>query len=276
MFSIKKSVYLGLLLCYHLPSFAEKNLTIGLCIMATGKYIQFVKPLLDSAEKYFCPNHQRKYFIFTDSAPLQHNEIASPPIKELLQSSYSQHIVFIYQERLGWPNDTLMRFAVYNQHKNLFESTDYMFATDADMLFVDYEGDEILGNRVATQHPGFEKNIPLWGSEPPYERNQKSTAYIPYGEGQYYFAGGFYGGTTTEFIKMSDCITRNILTDLKNHQYIAVWHDESHLNRYFIDNIPTIMLDRSYCYPENGQEKGYPDCSPKLLALDKNHAEVRE
>lgn len=276
MLSIKKSIYLGLLLCSSLPSFAEKNLTIGLCIMATGKYIHFVKPLLDSAEKYFCPNHQRKYFIFTDSAPLQQNETPSQPIKELLQSPYSENIVLVYQKRLGWPNDTLMRFAVYNQHQDLFNSTDYMFATDADMLFVDYEGDEILGNRVATQHPGFEKNIPLWGSEPPYDRNPQSTAYIGYNEGEYYFAGGFYGGSTTEFIKMSDCITRNILTDLENYQYIALWHDESHLNRYFIDNLPTIMLDRSYCYPENGQAKGYPNCSPKLLALDKNHAEIRE
>jgi hypothetical protein len=36
------------------------------------------------------------------------------------------------------------------------------------------------------------------------------------------------------------------------------------------------MLDRSYCYPENGEAKGYPKCSPKLLALDKNHSEMRE
>lgn len=258
---------LFLLFCIS-PVLNAKQLNIGLCIVATGKYIAFVKPLLDSAEKYFCPNHKKIYFIFTDSD--------SNGLAPLLQSPYQENIVITYQKRLGWPYDTLMRFAVYNDHKDLFASTDYMFATDADMLFVGIEGDEILAPRVATNHPGFEKNIPLWGSEPPYDRNPLSTAYIPYDLGIYYFAGGFYGGSTSEFLKIIDTLTRNIHIDLENHNYIAVWHDESHLNRYFIDNLPSIILDRSYCYPENGELKGYPQCSPKLLALDKNHAEIRE
>lgn len=257
-----------LLLLSPLPSLKGEQLNIGLCIMATGKYIAFVKPLLDSAEQYFCPEHKRTYFIFTDGTQ---SELA-----DLLNSPYEKRIVITHQKRLGWPNDTLMRFAVYNQHKDLFASTDYMFATDADMLFVGTEGDEILGNRVATQHPGFEKNKPLWGNEPPYDRNPQSTAYIAYDKGTHYFAGGFYGGSTAEFITMAHIITSNILTDLEKHQYIAVWHDESHLNRYFIDNLPSIILDRSYCYPENGEKKGYPACSAKLLALDKNHSEIRE
>jgi histo-blood group ABO system transferase len=243
----------------------EDHLHIGLCIMATGRYIAFVKPLLDSAEKYFCPQHKKSYFIFTDGA-----------CDELLSSSYKDKIVIIPQKRLGWPYDTLMRFSVYNQHKNLFVQTDYMFATDADMLFVDVEGNEILHDRVATQHPGFEKNKPLWGSEPPYDRNSTSTAYIPYNKGTHYFAGGFYGGTTKEFMKMAETITNNIITDLEKYNYVALWHDESHLNRYFIDNTPSIILDRSYCYPENGMDKGYPECCPKLLALDKKHNEMRE
>lgn len=251
-----------------ISSLHASQLHIGLCIVATGKYISFVKPLLDSAEKYFCPQHKRTYFIFTDAT--------GTDLAPLLQCSYHDNVIITYQKRFGWPHDTLLRFSVYNEHKDLFASTDYMFATDADMLFVGTEGDEILGNLVATNHPGFEKNIPLWGSEPPYDRNPLSTAYISYDEGTYYFAGGFYGGSTSEFTKMIETVTRNIVTDLEKYNYIAEWHDESHLNRYFIDNKPSIILDRSYCYPENGNLKGYPLCSPKLLALDKNHAEIRE
>ncbi len=260
--------HISLLLLCTLFSLNSNPLHIGLCIVATGKYIAFVKPLLDSAEKYFCPDHKKTYFIFTDST--------AHGLNSLLKSPYKDIVVITYQKRLGWPYDTLMRFSIYNQHKNLFAQTDYMFATDADMLFVGTEGDEILADRVATQHPGFEKNKPLWGNEPPYDRNEKSTAYITYDSGTHYFAGGFYGGTTSEFIKMADSITNNIFTDIEQHNYIAIWHDESHLNRYFIDNQPSIILDRSYCYPENGEKKGYPTCSPKLLALDKNHAEIRE
>jgi|SRR5581483_652070 len=270
-----KNIFLLYILSCSFLLLPGNNYHIGLCIMATGKYISFVQSLLDSAEKYFCQHHKKTYFIFTDAAQSVNDEVRVA-LDDLLSVPYKDNIVIIEQKRLGWPYDTLMRFVVYHEHKELFASTDYMFATDADMLFVGEEGDEILGERVATQHPGFEKNKPLWGDEAPYDRNPLSTAYIPHGAGEYYFAGGFYGGTTNEFITMSSIITKNIFADLDQHKYVAVWHDESHLNRYFIDHKPTIMLDRSYCYPENGQRKGYPDCTPKLLALDKNHDEIRE
>ncbi len=277
MISVKKITHGALLfiLC-GLSSIQSKQLNIGLCIVATGKYIAFVKSLLDSAEKYFCPQHARTYFVFTDTLTSENPALTQAAINDLQQSSYNDHLIIVPQKRLGWPYDTLKRFEIYNQHKDLFAEMDYMFATDADMLFVGIEGDEILHERVATQHPGFENNKPLWGSETPYDRNQDSTAYIPYGMGTYYFAGGFYGGKTTEFIKIISMLTQRINSDLEKYNYIAVWHDESHLNRYFIDNEPTLMLDRSYCYPENGLAKGYPKCSPKLLALDKNHSEIRK
>jgi histo-blood group ABO system transferase len=85
-----------------------------------------------------------------------------------------------------------------------------------------------------------------------------------------YFAGGFNGGSSIEFLKMCDKISTNIEKDLQNG-YIAIWHDESHLNRYFLDNPPTKILDPGYCYPESW---GLP-FSKKLLALDKNHEEMR-
>jgi uncharacterized protein YlaI len=64
-----------------------------------------------------------------------------------------------------------------------------------------------------------------------------------------YFAGGFFGGSKDEFLKMSDTINSNIDIDLKENR-IAIWHDESHMNRYFVTNPPTVILNHSYCYPE--------------------------
>ena len=68
---------------------------------------------------------------------------------------------------------------------------------------------------------------------------------------------------------MSKTIKERVDKDLEK-DVIAIWHDESQMNRYFIDNIPK-LLNPSYCYPESWNipfEK-------KLLALDKNHSEIR-
>lgn len=222
---------------------------IGLLIMATGKYTYFVPPLIKSAEKHFCTNHDVTYFIFTDG------QIESIP---------SAHIITIYEKRLGWPFDSMMRYHVYAKHKDLLSAQDYLFACDADMLFVDKVGDEILGKRVATQHPGF------IGKRGSYETNVLSTACVLPHEGEHYFAGGFYGGSTVDFFKILDTNIRNIDDDY-SRGLIAVWHDESHWNRYCIDNPPTVILNPAYCYPESWNLP-YPK---KLLALDKNHQEFR-
>ena len=71
---------------------------------------------------------------------------------------------------------------------------------------------------------------------------------------------------------MAKHISNNIDIDYSK-DLIAVWHDESHMNRYFIDNTPTKILDPSYCCNE-----GWIDCpfGRRLLALDKNHSEIRK
>lgn len=237
----------GVYLLILMFSFQMYGHNIGLLIVATGRYIQFVESLINSADKYFCKNHKVTYFIFTDGQPPKRNDV-----------------VKVDHQRLGWPHDTLRRFTVYHKNKELFKNMDYLFATDADMLFVDDVGDEILSDRVATQHPGFV------GRRGTYETRPISSACVRSNEGKIYFAGGFNGGSRDEFLRMAETISRNIDQDL-NKNFIALWHDESHLNRYFIDNPPTCVLNPSYCYPESWRLP-YPK---KLLALDKNHSALR-
>lgn len=227
--------------------FSTHTSNIGLLIVATGKYIEFVEPLIQSADKHFLTNHKVTYFVFTDG-----------------QAPISDKVVSIPQKRLGWPYDSMMRFMIYFENREALKEMDYLFACDADMLFVDTVGDEILGNRVATLHPGYV------GSLGEYERRSVSTAYIPHGQGKCYFAGGFNGGERDEFLKMAQQITSNILQDQKNG-IIARWHDESHLNRYLLDNEPTVILSPAYCYPQ-GWKLNYPQ---KLWALVKDHAKYR-
>ncbi len=242
---MKKLFLAFVLLSFPFDSHCEH---IGLCIMATGKYATYAERFVESCRKFFFTNHQVTYFIFTDQ-PLQ-------PSKD---------VVRVEQQRLGWPFDTMMRFKVYYQHRELFHNIDYLYASDADMLFVDYVGDEILSTRIGTQHPGFV------GKRGSYETNPQSTACISNKEGKTYFAGGFYGGEKNEFLNICKIASQNIEVDLQKN-LIAVWHDESHLNRYFVDHPPTKVLSPAYCYPESWNIP----YKKKLLALDKNHQDMRQ
>ncbi len=249
---IKKAIFITLL---FIPLFAhteQKN--VGLCIMATGKYIQFVMPLIESARKHFCIEHKITYFVFTDG---------------LLPEAHD--IVVIPQQRLGWPYDTMMRCKVYYDHKDVLQTQDYIFALDADMLFVGDMGNELLSERVATFHPGY------YGRKGPYESRSTSTAYLPEVQARFYFAGGFYGGSAQEFIAINGTMSNNIQIDLNNN-IVAVWHDESHLNRYFATHSPTMILTPDYCYPQSfpRDQVWLFQFKPRLLALDKNHNEMRQ
>jgi histo-blood group ABO system transferase len=227
---------------------------IGLLIVATGRYIEFVEPLLKSADAYFLTDHEVTYFIFTDQKIDFYDQVKRP-------------IVRIEQKRLGWPYDTLMRLSIYYDHREAYQGLDYLYALDADMLFVDTVGSEILGDRVATQHPGYV------GKRGTYETDLRSTAYIAPHEGEYYFAGGFNGGSKDNFLHMALTIKERIQKDFDFYpNKIAIWHDESHINRYFIDYKPTVILSPSYCYP-GGLSIPY---HKRLVALDKNHAEFRK
>jgi histo-blood group ABO system transferase len=225
----------------------KKQYNIGLLVVATGRYIEFVPPLIESAEKYFCRNHTVTYFVFTDG-----------------KAPEADNVVSIYQNRLGWPYDTMMRLPMYYKNQAQYKDMDYLFACDADMLFVGEVGDEILGDLVGTMHPGYV------GRRGTYETNPASTAFINYNEGTRYYAGGFNGGSRERFLHLAGTITQNIKTDL-DKGIIAVWHDESHINRYFATYEPTIVLTPSYCYWQ-GQVTQWPQ---KLVALSKDHAKYR-
>jgi histo-blood group ABO system transferase len=224
---------------------------IGLLIIATNKYDVFVKPLIESARNFFLKNHKVTFYVFTDS----------PKLIDL-----GDDVILINQEHKPWPYMTLLRYKIFNHNKDRFSNEDFLYYIDADMLFFDEVGDEILGDLVATIHPGF-----LGGRGTPEEFNHASTAYVSRQENMTYFAGGFNGGERTNFLKMSEVIDKNIDIDLEKN-IIAIWHDESHINRYFINNKPTLTLSPSYCYPESWVLNGY---TKKIIALDKNHKEIR-
>lgn len=185
-----------------------------------------------------------------------------------LRESAVEHLklegdVALLEGRPGWPAATLYRYhAILNWHCQY----DHIFLCDADMRFEADVSEEILGEIVATQHPGYVERKDF-----PYEDRPESTAFVA--SGDTYYAGGFVGGEREAFLHLAQRIVSAIDEDDANG-ILARWHDESHLNRVLVDSPPTLTLTPSYCYPDDAA--GYPWLrrhERKLVALDKSPVE---
>ena len=52
----------------------------------------------------------------------------------------------------------------------------------------------------------------------------------------------------------------------------AVWHDESHWNRYLVDHPPTLELSPSYCWYPDGRSSAFEG---KIAVVLKDAREMR-
>lgn len=225
---------------------------VTILVIATNKYSVFIEPLNNSIKEYFLTNsnHDVEVIVFTD--------------QEGVPSGCST----VFQKHLPWPHITLRRFHMFESISDKLLESDYVFYCDADMRFVSPVGNEILSTFAATLHPYFYNKK---RDELHYEKNPESLAYVPPNLGTHYYMAAFFGGTSQMFVKVSSLLKDRIDKDLA-HDYIAKWHDESHLNWYLANHPPSLQLDPGFCYPE-GEEIPF---EPKLLALSKNHAEFRK
>lgn len=213
---------------------------IGILYICTGKYDIFWKDFYLSSEQYFMKDVQctREYYVFTDSPKLYDEE-------------NNKRIHRIKQENLGWPDNTLKRFHIFLRIKErLLQETDFLFFCNANLLFKQSIGYEIIPQKenhqlVGTIHPGFYNSQNL---DFTYERRHNSKAYIAEGEGTNYYAGGLSGGFTEAYLQLCETIKSWVDIDESN-DIVAIWHDESHINRYFLEN-PPFILSPAYLYPE--------------------------
>ena len=237
--------------------------SIGLLLISTNKYSQFVQPLIDSVNEYFFKDQEVTVYLFTDKIL----NIKSGRI------GIEQYIIEPYK----FPFATLYRYKIFSEH-TLNIKTDYVFYSDVDMKFVAPIGEEILpGERHLTvvQHPGYCSGG--WGD---METHPLSEAFLHTSKRRDYYCGGFQGGTREAYLNMSIVLSGNIEKDLRkareinfkdNHGVLARWHDESHYNHYIKTYQKPNVLSPSYCFPENWNLP----FEPKIIALEKDHNEVR-
>ena len=231
--------------------------------IATNKYINFLDSLYQTSRKYFLVDHDVSFLLFTDKKV----KVDGLPLK-------ISHI-----EHEPWPAPTLKRSNYFLREKKFISQFDYVFYCDADMVFVDYVDDTIFSELTLTQHVRdftfHDTNIPCSFEHLSYDRSGISTAHVDPCDENRYYAGGFLGGSSKRFLQMSGEIAKNVLIDEENN-VVAEWHDESHLNRYAIDNPPEKMLPINYCCPEWPEFINHMKIKPKIIALNKNHSEYQQ
>lgn len=191
---------------------------IAILYICTGPYSKLFPEFYKSAKLHLLNGKASlDFFVWTDS-----NEFNS-----WMNVKVYPHIY------LGFPLDSLLRFEMFNEAKNELLKFDYVYFFNANTLFVQDVGSEILpdeeGKLVCrVWHRPFNAAILF-----PYERDKRSTAYIPPFDGPYqYFSGGINGGKAIPYMAMVDELAKNIKEDYDNG-IIAKVHDESHLNHYF-------------------------------------------
>lgn len=243
-----------------------------LCICLNEPYWQFAKEMLEGLERYFLKHHDIK-----DEYEVQMmlwSDMPEAPV---------QNLKIFNTEPVEWPLPTLLRYNLFLQQEEYIKDFDLLYYIDCDMRITDWIGEEIIGNGLtAAVHPMYHLKPFLY---PPYEPNPESTAYIPLPgrfieqEGKksfqpLYYAGGFQGGKTEDFIKAMKVMRERIEKDF-NKNYIARWNDESHWNRYLYEVSPAVVLDPSYIYPDSLIAEYYVkqvwgrNYSPKIMTLTK-------
>lgn len=204
---------------------------VGILLIATNSYMEFVPKLLQDIQEKFLKNHDITVFLHTNHE--------APPI---------ENIVAIPVEHNPWPHMTLDRYAIFWHNRAHYKDMDYLFYIDADTYLHAEVGEEILNPLTAVISFSYENR--LVDHRNILEPNSESTAYVKPGESFIYCIGGFQGGERDTFLEACRHISCQILKDLRK-SVMARFHDESHWSRYVNDNISKVVkLPLHYAFPE--------------------------
>lgn len=218
----------------------------AIIFLGTGNYIELFERYSESVFRYFLPQYEKTIYCFTD-----------------LEHESRSNIKYVKIDHLTPPLVTLKRYETMLKIEHELVDFDYIFYIDADMVVVDFvtTTDFETFKYFGVQHPGF---IGQMGT---YETREMSTACVTERDDRsIYYQGCLWGGKANSVIELCKVLSKNIELDM-THGIIAVWQDESHLNRFFIDNKNDVYLfSSSYAYPERWNL----NMEKKIIHLDKS------
>lgn len=210
---------------------------IAILYICTGKYQIFWPEFYKSFETHFLPGVPKHYFVFTDNVGL----------------CKARNVTLIAKKCEGFPKDSLFRFDMFLKIENLLMEYDYTFFMNSNMKCVQTVDEKILptvreGFLVFCESFGYKGRCPRIF---PYERNKQSHAYIPYKRNyEYkYVLGGVNGGRTHEFLVYFKDLQQKIRDD-DERGIMAIFHDESHTNRFVFEHPDCKIIPYSYALAE--------------------------
>ena len=235
----------------------------AIIFIGTANYLNFLPKYWENIEKYFLTNTEKHIFAFTDG------ELEDIP----------ENVTVIPQEHLEWPFITLYRFKIINKIKEKLKDFDYLIFMDADTLVVDnVSEDEILSEKsfFSVHHPCHYMKMPPHDKLPgSFEINKNSQAFLDIQKYKpnIYYQACFWGGKIPDVYELLDVLDSRIDIDVKNDT-IPVWHDESHLNKFLVENSDRVKtLSPQFAYPEAFQS--YCTFDPKIVHLKKDNSKYQ-
>ncbi|XP_014021763.1 alpha-1,3-galactosyltransferase 2 isoform X2 [Salmo salar] len=213
--------------------------SVSLTVFAVGRYLDaYLKAFLLSAERHFMVVLPVTYYVFTD-VPERVPDIH-------LGSRRSLKVVRV-QRHSRWQDISMMRMRAIADaiESQIRHHSQYVFCFDVDQVFVGRFGSEALGDSVALLHAYYYHRPQSLYT---YDRNPRSRAYMETGD--FYYHAAVFGGSWRTVKNMTETCYQAIMED-KENQVEALWHDESHLNKYLWLHKPSKVLSPEYCWDKN-------------------------
>jgi hypothetical protein len=230
---------------------------VAITFIGTSKYLNFLPKYYEKIHENFLPNTEKTFLVFTDG-----------------EGEFPDDVKVYSQEHLEWPYITLTRFEILNKAREEILKNDWLIFLDADTLVVDKVLEENFFSDkplFGVWHPCHNLGMPPHNKLPgAFETNPSSLAYVDTNKESptVYYQGCLWGGRVPEVLKMIDELQDRTNKDLEK-DIVAIWHDESHLNKYFIENKDLVnTLGPEYAYPEVFSK--YCEFSPKIVHLAKD------
>ncbi len=250
---------------------------IAIAFIGTGKYLNFLEQYYETFNEKFQQKDEKHFFVFTDG------EINDTPdnitlvdIKEdvdIKQSDYDPNNWYnLMHQSVGG----LRRFSIIKIIEDQLKEFDWFIFIDADMFCAENVEDFFDETKpfFGVQHPTFHESWSHNTGDIPHERNNLSVTYVdPSEDDGVYLQGCVWGGKVPEVLNMINELDRRVKVDIEN-KVLARAHDESHLNRFRLDNKNMFnILHPKFAFPGNISSDQFSH-TPAFIHSPENKSEI--